>query len=270
MSTPSSDNVILGQGQLFFDRFDMSTGIAIPTHKYRHLGNCETFNLTPTTEVADKMTSMYSVKRKYKSVVKRSAQSGKIVLDEFTGENLAMALMADAHDFVRPAIDYTGAKAYVFKYPVVEQDRYLTLPQRNLDSAAGMTVSDQSGGTTYLSGTDFVPDYEHGRVYVVPGGSITAGAMLKVGFKAKALTAADGLQQMAGATTPSIYGRLIFVGCPITGPTYYGDFWHVSLSPEGDMGLISDDFAQFTLNFKCMDRRLEHPGEPFFRVTQIS
>lgn len=268
MGTPSADNLLLGQGQLFFDRFDMSSGIPIPSNYFRHLGNCSAFTMTMNNEKVEKWTSMYAAKRLYKQVIRQTKAQGKITMDEYDPDNLALVMLGEKLDFTRAAVNRTGANAYVFPYAVVAQDRYMTLPDRKI-TAASVVVKDNGAGTPFIIDADYQVDAEHGRIYVVPGGDITPGTVLKVEYTGAVLTAADKIQKIIGANKPTIEGRLTFVGDPTTGPTYYAEFWHVMISPEGELGLISNDFASFGLNFMCFDKRTQHPGEPYYRVIQV-
>lgn len=269
MGTPSSDNLMLGQGHLFFDRFDLSTGVPVSTG-LRHLGNCSEFSLGITNEKAEKMTSMYSVRRVYKQVIRQTKTTGKIKVDEFTPDNLAMAMLGEKLQYVQTNASYAGAGALVVP-PPQQQDRYLRLPDRWLNPA-GFILADNTTNTPYVAGTDYVLDDVRGRVYIVPGGAIPVGTganKLKITYSTKDVTAADNVVEVIGATKPSVEGKLVFVGDPVHGPVYYAEFWHVSMTPEGDMGLIGEDFANFGLNFSCKDKRAQYPTEPFYRILQV-
>ncbi len=91
MSTPSKENLMLGKGKVFFDRFVNG----MPTGK-RHLGNCTALNLSTTTEKKDKYSSMQKESILYASVITQVGASAKITLDEYDRENLALALLGES------------------------------------------------------------------------------------------------------------------------------------------------------------------------------
>lgn len=76
--------------------------------------------------------------------------------------------------------------------------------------------------------------------------------------------------KVSGATVGNIQGELLFLGDPSYGPCYNGEFWHVSLTPNGDIGLLSDDFATFGIDFTCLDDGANHPDDPLYRLVKLS
>lgn len=90
MGTPSKENLMLGKGKVFFDRFVNG----MPTGK-RHLGNCTALNLSTTTEKKEKYSSMQAETVLYASVVTQVNASAKITLDEYDRENLALVLLGE-------------------------------------------------------------------------------------------------------------------------------------------------------------------------------
>lgn len=90
MSTPSKENLMLGKGKVFFDRFVNG----VPTGK-RHLGNCTALNLTTTTEKKEKYSSMQAETVLYASVVTQVNATAKVTLDEYDRDNLALVLLGE-------------------------------------------------------------------------------------------------------------------------------------------------------------------------------
>jgi len=267
--TPSAENLMLGQGILFFDRFDFSTGVPVSTGA-RHLGNCSEFGLTISVEKLEKMTSMYSVRRVYKTLIKQGETTGKIKVDEYDPDNLALALMGDVSQFTRAAaITYNAAAPFLAAIPS-QQNTYITLPEHYIDEAT--VVVKDSGTTTLALNTDYTVDAERGRIYVVPGGNLKQGTLvapLKIEFAAPIVLAAAGRRKISIATVPKVEGKLIFVGDSTLGPSYYAEFWHTLLTPEGDMSMIGDELQSFTLNLSIFDKAPQHPLAPYYRILQI-
>lgn len=256
MATPDSNNLLLGAGMLYFDRFDTSgakTG-------ERPLGNCGTFTLNTTVEKVEKYSAMNKAKRLYKSVIKSIKATGKIVLDEFDPANLALALLGTEGTVTQTAGSVTAGtpfsgvakKGYAFKLGHF--------------AVSDVVVKDSTGTTTYTAGTDYeVTNAKVGLLTILAAGSIVDASTIKCEYSYGAVT----MPKVSGATVGKIEGYLRFVGDPASGPAYLGDFWKVSVAPEGDLGWISDDFANFTLNIECQDDSVNHSADPMYRVVKL-
>ena len=121
----------------------------------------------------------------------------------------------------------------------------------------------------YVLGTDYkVPTIEArgGLVLFPESSSITEGATVKVSYTVPAGT----FPKVSGATVGNIQGELLFLGDPSYGPTYTGEFWHVSITPNGDIGMIGGDFATFDIDFTCLDDSENHPDDPMYRLVKLS
>ena len=46
------------------------------------------------------------------------------------------------------------------------------------------------------------------------------------------------------------------------------DFWKVSLVPQGQLGLISDEFGNWSVEFRVYDDSINHPTIPYYRILQ--
>lgn len=61
----------------------------------RHIGNCTQFDVTPSVDSLDHFSAMAGVKTKDKSVVLTKTLTIDLTLEEFTAENMALALFGD-------------------------------------------------------------------------------------------------------------------------------------------------------------------------------
>jgi hypothetical protein len=66
-----------------------------------------------------------------------------------------------------------------------------------------------------------------------------------------------------------VNGALLFVPDPVTGPKIMLEVWNVSVSPEGALGLISEEFAQLSLTMAVQADEAGHPTEPLYRATYL-
>ena len=122
-----------------------------------------------------------------------------------------------------------------------------------------------AASTNYVVGEDYELDAKTGRVYIVEGGDIVDGSTIGATFDNEACTCV----KIAGGNTSKIEGFLRFVGDPTTGPAYMGEFWKISIQPDGELGFISDDWGSITIKFECQDDSGNHPKEPFYRLLNL-
>ncbi len=255
--------LLLGRGKLYFDRLNSSgahTG-------ERFLGNCTRLESTTTDDLREKYSSATHDSPLMKSVNVRRTQELAITLDEFDPENLALALMGE-----------TGYHATQAATPItnevitaVQPDRWYKLAKRGTIALpiSAVTVTGPSGSPTYTITTDYLVDLVSGRIYIVPGGTITAGSNIEVDYTPPSF-AATTLPKVVAGTANTIEGFLRFIGDPAAGPVYECEIWHVSINPDGAVGLISDEFAEFPLKGKILDDSGVHPTEPLWRLLKLS
>lgn len=256
MGTPSSENLMLGAGVLYFDRFD-STGAKTGE---RHLGNCTAFTLTTEVEKVERYSSMDKAKRLYKSVVKSIKATGKITLDEFDPSNLALALLGDEGVVTQTAGTIAAGSATSF---IAKKGNAVSLGKFNVTN---VVVKDSTGSTTYVLNTDYILNAKAGVIFFPTQSAIVDASTIKVSYD----WPVGSFPKVAGATQGKIEGFLRFLGDPTSGPAYFGEFWRVSVSPEGELGFISDDWGSFGLNIECQDDASNHPTDPMYRLVKLN
>jgi hypothetical protein len=85
--SPSTGNYYVGKGKISFK----PTGAAT----FRDLGNVTELETTPNLTTLEHFSSREGVKKKDKEVVTEKKLTVRLVMDEWTAENLAMALLGD-------------------------------------------------------------------------------------------------------------------------------------------------------------------------------
>jgi hypothetical protein len=85
--SPSTDNYYIGKGVVSF----MNTTAG--ESEFRDVGNVPEFELTPALETLDHNTSREGVKKRDKRVVTLQSMSLRMVMEEVTAQNLALAMM---------------------------------------------------------------------------------------------------------------------------------------------------------------------------------
>ena len=77
-------------------------------------------------------------------------------------------------------------------------------------------------------------------------------------------------EQLVDALTASdVTGELLFVGQPDQGPGLVVQCWKVTLSLNGEVGLISEELASIPMTGEVLADDLNHPESPFFRVRYL-
>jgi hypothetical protein len=85
--SPSTDNYYVGKGKISFKPTGAST--------FRDLGNVTELETTPNLTTLEHFSSREGVKKKDKEVVTEKKLTVRLVMDEWTADNLAMALLGD-------------------------------------------------------------------------------------------------------------------------------------------------------------------------------
>lgn len=249
--SPSKELLRLGAGEFLFDRFDPVTGASTG---FRHLGNVETLEITTTDDKLVKKSSMTRSRPVYKSVTRSRDVILRAVGDEWSADNLALMLMG--------SIAYATQAAT----PVVDQILSLDVPAATLGAALGDkyfhvgklnigTVSMKVGATSITAGVDFtVYNGKMGLIKILAGSAVvTNGADdLKVSYTPIAITGFDS-PVVRGGTETEIEGSVLFIEDNSAGENHILRVWNASVSPDGALGLISEEFATFALNMALQD-----------------
>ncbi|MBA3684606.1 MAG: hypothetical protein H0W72_05125 [Planctomycetes bacterium] len=244
MPTPSSDYLKLGSGECFIRLIEAG----VLADEWRHLGNVETLEVTTTDDKLVKKESMTRARAVYKSVTRSRDIIIRLVGDEFSPENLALMMM--------------GSVAYATQTAVAVVDQVLMadVPASTLGAALGgqffyvgalgiNTVTLKLGATS-LGASDFeVYDPAMGLIRVLEGSAeVTDGAKdLLVSYTPTAITGKNS-PVVRGGTETEIEAQFMFMSDNTAGENAILRAWRVSISPDGALGWISDEFAQFALN----------------------
>jgi len=251
----SGDNLLLGKGKVYFDRF--STGTTRTGERF--LGNCSSFELSaPEDEKKEMYSSCEATAGLLKSVTIRRKMKLSIKGHEFTKENLALALMGDNSALSQGTASITNEAV-----TAIAQGCYYKLAYRNISA---VTINPAAGGDAYVVTTDYVVDAVSGRIYIVPGGGIAAGTAIHVDYT----YSADTSPTIRGGVSSLIEGFVRFIGAPTEGPTEEVEVWRASVTPQGALGLISDEYGEFTLEMEILSDTDNHSTEPYFRIIQRS
>lgn len=258
MSTnPSSDNLLIGKGSVYFKRDDETNP------HFRHLGNVETLEITTEDDVLEKRSSMEAAAPLYKSITRSRTPQLRLTMDEFNAENLALVLLGD--------VVSSSAQTAT---PVVDEEMTDNAALGGFYRTAKIgpitAVSLESDGYSLTLGTDYeITNAGLGLIRILEDSpTVTAGATITISYTPTAYT--GGFTQVRGGTKNDITGSVLFIADPTSGPAQMLEVWKVSVRPDGALGLISEDFAQMAAVMKILSDKVNHASEPFYLLTQLT
>ena len=262
--TPSPENLYLGAGSVFFDRFDnagKSTGL-------RHLGNVDTFEINMSIETSEKKNAMDGTKATYAEIVTGMTAEVSMTMTEYVPENVALAVMGDSAVFTQELTTVTD-KIFGPAADNVKLDVWYDLECIDPD------VTSIKQGVSPLNPDAYELKPESGMVRLRSeydgAGAAEEGMALTWTGTAPAITPQQGKVAVQGMTTGSLKGRIHYESAEnqVQGPRVLVDIWVCGLNPEGALGLITEDFGTFNLKGKVYADTSRPAGEQYFRVIYL-
>jgi len=247
MLAPNAENLLLGRGKLYFDRFDANGN---PTGE-QDLGNCTAVESDIQDEKREKFSSQVSTTVKLKSVTVQRTVTINITADEYSLENVALKVMGTKGELTQSQGVVTGETLTTD----VTQGRWYPTEFRRIANV-------QVAGS--VEGTDFDVDSVSGRVYVIPGGNIAENSSLVVEYDHDDAA----LDQVIGGNANTIEGSLRFIGDPAAGPALEVIIHRCSVTPNGALGLITDDYGNMQFAMEVLEHA-DHPNE-LWKIIDIS
>lgn len=247
-------NQFLGRGEVTIDRFDVS-GAATGE---RFAGPVDDFKFNIKVDKAEKYSTIDSSLQAVAPI--KTTGELTIVLTEAQAENLALFFAGSTSTFSQGSGTFnTGAPDSV----VIKKDRWVNMAKR---SASAVVVKDTTQATTYVLGTDYVLDLELGRIFILSTSAIADGATLKLEYAYGTVSQT----RIALGTTPVIKAKVRFKSNTNGyGPRFNVEVWTVSISGDGDFGLVGNDFGTYTLKASVLADSVNHASEPYGHIDVI-
>lgn len=246
----NGDNLYIGRGKFYFDRYDAITNL--PTGIRRFIGEADKGEISISSTNKTRYTTTKASNNKIASIDINQTHTIAIDLLEFTKDNVALALLGTESVFTQSVVPVTAEVLQTAAYSV--GDVY-QLAGRNPTSL----VLTEGPSTALVLGTDYeIEDLKLGLVRM-----LTAGSILKAAYT----PGTTALPRIAAGTNVAIYGRLIFVGDPTSGPSFDAELWKVKFMSAGVFALLSDDFDTMSLSGEILEDSANHPDAPLYQVT---
>jgi hypothetical protein len=253
-------NVFIGRGKMRFDRFTaagLSTGL-------RFLGNGNSLTIATEDEVKELLDSTTAGSNILKQALIRRKVTVSIALNEETYENLAMSTMGDESYYAARA----GGAVTAYDLGIAYTDRFYKFTDDGPIAASPAPVI-KMGSTTITAVTDYTLDLARGTVYIIANGTTTPLAngtnKVNVAYTTSAIVVSTN-KKVIGGSANLIEGMFQYIpDSNQVGPKWDVDVWRIDFTPDGEFGLISDDFGEFKLKGLMVADTL-HPGE-LYRLT---
>lgn len=252
MLTPNGDNVIIGSGDLYFNRKEVDG-----TYKgFRYAGNASKLEGNPQPTTIEKKGSNNAARAIIARAITETKMELAITLDEFTPDNLALAFLGEVGSVSQSSATKTAATLgnAVVGYALDTGFKNITL------------TDVKHSATVFVLGTDYDYDPVSGMVFILPGGSITDAMPLTWDGSVPAFTAAT----VEGMANGNIEGKLRYVSSvDQVGPRVQVDVHRIAIAPSGVVALIGDAFAELPLTGEVLADPTQPSGKQFITTTYL-
>jgi hypothetical protein len=251
---------MLGKGSILLDIFDAN---GLPTG-LQHLGNSTKFELDMKDDIAELYQSLNKNVTLIATAVKKRQPKISLTGTDFSSLHMAISAMSAGKTTLTTAVATFTAEVLISVAQAPNaKGRYFRTLNPNFDPTTTPPVLTQNS-VALVAGTDYVlADPITGLIYIPVGSTITTGFTVTITYH----TLVGAFDQVAGATVPHQQGHLVFVPDPVDGQKIGVDIWRVNLNPNGQIGLIADDYGNWTLDGQILDDTANHPLAPFFQYT---
>ena len=243
-----TNNYTLGRGKVYFARRDPTTGIL---GAYRYLGNTPEVNLTAEEEKLEHYSSDFGVRVKDATVTLQVNYTGTVVCDNIDAENVALFFLGESANLtvaqatVTSEVVTTDAEVGMFYQLGVTSSnragsRGIIFPGAS-GTAFALKIQGEVGNLVH--GTDYVLNPATGRIEILETGAVDNGDTLECTYTVAASTRE---RIISGAT--AIEGALFYEAANPRGDQRDATMPSVTLSPNGDFSLKSDEWQQIPFN----------------------
>jgi hypothetical protein len=251
--------LFLGRGKLFADVW---TDAGVSTGE-EYLGVASVYEpQAPADETVEMRDYAVADAPLLDKIAIRRSMTMKATIHQITLEALRMVLLGtiSAKD--------QGAASAVDEDVVALLGKYVALGFSNV-KASTVVVEPASTGSPYTVDEDYTIDATTGRLYfmtLAEGGTITEAEALHVSYD----YAADVSRTLAAGAALKVEGSLRFIGDPKRGQRFHLQVWHFQITPEGGIGLISDELGNVQLTFDVLGDVVNHPDEPYYLINEYT
>jgi hypothetical protein len=250
---------MLGKGSILLDLFDAN---GLPTG-LQHLGNCTKFELDLKDDLAELYQSLNKNVTLIATAVKKRQPKITIEGTDFSSSHFPIFQMAAGKTTLAvAAATFTAEVLISAAQAPTAKGRFFRTANMNVDNVT-VPPALTSNAIALTPGTDYVVADPQSGLFYIPAGSTIATHAVTITYN----TLVGAFDQVAGATVPFQKGHLLFVPDPVDGQKVGCDIWRVNLNPNGQLGLIADDYGKWQLDGNILDDSANHPLDPFYLYT---
>lgn len=246
-NSTNGKNIIKGKGALF-----ITEDIAAGANSYTFVGNCSAFTQTVSSEVDDFYASTEAVKTLIKSFTEQVDFSGSFITQEMVAKNISKFLFGQDSIVTSGVVTVVNevhtnlGTGSMFQLGVTLVNR---IGNKNINPAS-IVVTNVAGTVTYVAGLDYSVDEKPGHLFIPLTSTIPASSVIHVDYATLASTyekIESGAipRQVALRFLSDNAGDAFGVRREIIMP-------NVTLSPNGDRGLIGDDVMELGFDLKIL------------------
>jgi hypothetical protein len=252
----------LGKGSVLFERFSSGS----PTGVLMHLGNCNKFEVEPKDDKAELFQSLYPTPTMLAQAVKKRDIKIAVEGTDFSADHSQIySLAGGVTSLAIAATGVTGETLISAVQTANAKGRYFRVASLEWDPTIAPVLTQT---TALVAGTDYVlADAAHGLIYIPSTSAISTAGTTAVTIAYTPL--AKTVSQICGHTVNFVQGHILFVPDPADGPNIMCDVWRVNLTQNGKIGLISDEYGNWTLEGSALDDTANHPTAPFYQYTYL-
>lgn len=252
---------MLGKGSVLLDIFDSNGN---PTG-FRHLGNATKFEIQLKDEMAELYQSINKSVTLIASALKKRQGVVSIVGTDFSSVHGVITQMAAAKTSLTTTTTPITNETLISAAATANcLGRYFRTANPNIGTLTDL----KQNSIALTANTDYVlADALHGVIYIPLTSTINTGGTEAV--TADYTPLAGSFDQVAAATVPFQKGHILFVPDPVDGQHITVDVWQVNLHPNGQMGLIADDYGNWELEGDILDNTAATPNAPFYQLTYM-
>lgn len=243
-------NYTLGKGKLYFDQF--AAGTQNPTGE-RYLGNTPGFSITNEAEVLEHFSSESGLKEKDDEVTLSASRKATFITEQIDVDNLALFFFGTS-----TSLTVTGATVTdelvnggvgIIKGLYYQLGVTTNLPSgaqlltQHTGPSTNIILKHTSGTPTYTEGADYEIDMVRARIYIIPGGTIASGTILKATYKTTTST-----RERVLSGNQSIDGAFRYLADNPKGRNYHVFVPYAKVSPNGEFALKGDTWQQLPFN----------------------
>jgi hypothetical protein len=245
ISLGQGTNLTVGKGKVHFSR-------CLPDGSFegfRFIGNAPTLNLTIEREVLEHFSSTGGIREKDAEVTLEVTRSGSVETDNINAENLAAFFFGETQTVTQAALTVTDESiTSVVQGRIYQIGASAGNPTgARLLTDGTVVVTDATGTTTYVEGTDYELDLTNGLIEITVGGGITDGDDILVDYDAVASTR----EQVISGGEPITVAVLFIADNPV-GANRTILMPNVNVTPDGDFSLIGEEFQVLSFSLELL------------------